>query len=302
MVDEASMSPEFGKSFEGQFNNKHSYESLGGVIEATFLKPENPKTDIPVVIAPGWSEGQLVLRQTAEQLYKAGRPVIILDHPRLGGKVIPREDYTTEELRKALTMQEIVRQEKIEKVDILAHSEGAINGAIFASLEPGKVRNMILVNPAGLIGKNTFPGLFGRFIMKNAQNIVGAIKDTSTTKQVSTGLMEGGKYMVKNPVRAIKEVSEIFQTQIDEALLELHKSGIGIVIIHGADDPGFPMDRMQKIVKADTQPDGFVDGFLSVKGGHDELYIRPEKYTNAAEEMLSKLEAKQSLQQAQPNP
>lgn len=295
MADEASLSFEFGNSFEAQFNHKQTYESLGGTIESIFLKPEKPKSDVPVVIASGWSEGSLVLKQTAEQLYNAGRQVIILDHPRRGGEVIPHQDHTTEELRKALTIKEVVKQQNIHQVDILAHSEGAINAAIFASLEPGKVRNMVLVNPAGLIGKDTLPGMFGRFMAKNVQNIIGAIKDTSAAGAVGTGLIEGVKYMAQNPARAIKEVSEISQAQIDETLQDLHRLGVGIIVIHGADDPGFPMDRMQKIVKADTN-DGFVDGFLSVKGGHDELYIHPEKYTKAAEKMLSALEKKQSSQ------
>jgi hypothetical protein len=54
------------------------------------------------------------------------------------------------------------------------------------------------------------------------------------------------------------------------------------------------MERMQKVVKSNKQPDGFVDGFLSVQGGHDELYIHPEKYTGAAEKMLTAMEQKQT--------
>jgi pimeloyl-ACP methyl ester carboxylesterase len=123
------------------------------------VTPDNPKTNVPVVLAPGWSENRKVLQACAAELYAAGRPVIALDHPRRGGTVEPKEEYPIDELRKALTIREIIKQEGIEKVDILAHSEGAINGAMAASLEPETVRNMVLVNPAGLIGKDTLPRL-----------------------------------------------------------------------------------------------------------------------------------------------
>jgi pimeloyl-ACP methyl ester carboxylesterase len=282
-------------SFEGQFQqNVRRYESLGGIIEAVTLKPENPKTEVPVVIAPGWSENKKVLKDTAAELFAAGRPVILLDHPRRGGKVDPREEYPVDELRKALTIKEITKQDNIDQIDIIAHSEGAINGAIAASLDPDRVRNMILVNPAGLIGKDTIPRLVGRFVKKNIQNFMSSLPEKSARKAFRTGQVEGGKYIASNPARGYQEVKAISQSEIDDMLKDLHDEGIGIVVVHGVDDPGFPMDRMQKIVKSDAQPDGFVDGFLSVRGGHDELYIHPEKYTGAAEKMLSALENKQS--------
>jgi pimeloyl-ACP methyl ester carboxylesterase len=292
------VSPEQGtpsREFEAKFQQGiRRYESLGGVIEAVVVKPNNPKTDVPVVLAPGWSENRKVLKDCAAELYAAGRPVIALDHPRRGGTVEPREAYPIDELRKALTIQEIIKQEDMAKVDIVAHSEGAINGAIAASLEPEKVRNLVLVNPAGLIGKDTLPRLVGRFAMKNVQNFVNNIADADARRAVMTGQTEGAKYIAQNPLRAYQEVRAISQSEIDEMLQGLHGKGLGILVIHGVDDPGFPMERMQKVVKSDKQPDGFVDGFLSVQGGHDELYIHPEKYTGAAEKMLTAMEQKQT--------
>jgi hypothetical protein len=41
------------------------------------------------------------------------------------------------------------------------------------------------------------------------------------------------------------------------------------------------MDRMQENVKAD-----FIDGFLSVRGGHMQIQVHPELYMSAAEKML----------------
>jgi hypothetical protein len=48
------------------------------------------------------------------------------------------------------------------------------------------------------------------------------------------------------------------------------------------------------VITSENKLDGFVDGFLSVKGGHDDLYLHPEQYTGAAEKMLAALEQKQA--------
>lgn len=284
-----------GASFEEKFQQGiRQYESLGGIIDAVMVTPDNPKTDVPVVLAPGWSENIKVLKACVEQLHDAGRPVIALDHPRRGGTVKTQADYPIDELRKALTIREIIKQEGIPQIDIVAHSEGAINGAIAASLEPKSVRHMVLVNPAGLTGKDTIPKLVGRFAKKNWQNFVWNMTDKDARRTVVRGQTEGAKYIAQNPRRAYQEVRAISQSEIQGMLHDLHDEGIGIAVIHGVDDAGFPMDRMQKVVKSEARSDGFVDGFLSVKGGHDDLYIHPNKYTGAAEKMLTALEKKQA--------
>jgi len=55
---------------------------LGGPIETIRVTPDNPKTDIPVLLAFGWPEGSKVLKQAAAELFAAGRLVIVLDHTR----------------------------------------------------------------------------------------------------------------------------------------------------------------------------------------------------------------------------
>ena len=156
---------------------------------------------------------------------------------------------------------------------------------------------MVLVNPAGLMGEDRLPNVLGRFILKNAWNVLSYLREKGASEQVQTGLVEGGKYVAQNPVRAITEVSQVASARIEDLLLDLHSQGIGIVIIHGVQDMGFPMDRIQKTVVSDTEPFGFVDGFLSVQGGHDELYIHPEQYAGAAEQMFSALEKKKKKRQ-----
>ena len=47
------------------------------------------------------------------------------------------------------------------------------------------------------------------------------------------------------------------------------------------------IDKMQKIVKSTGVEGGFVDGFLSVKGGHLQIQIHPEIFMPEIEKMIS---------------
>ncbi|OGD53779.1 hypothetical protein A3J78_02525 [Candidatus Beckwithbacteria bacterium RBG_13_35_6] len=256
------------------------------VIEVSLTQP---KADIPVVIAPGWSEPPDVFDSLQSVMAERGRRSFSFDHPRLGGKVEPRLGYSTPELRKALALLDLVEHTGSDKVDIVAHSEGAVYAVIAASLKPEKFRNMILVGPGGMIGKDTLTALLGRFTKKVARNLLQGIKDPSTTKTIIHAHIGAGKYIATNPVRALSEAVAISKSNIGEMLPQLRSRGVGIVIIHHAGDEAFPMQRIQQV----AQPKQ-MDGILAVTGLHDDLYIHPEKYAAAAEEMLSVLERKQS--------
>jgi pimeloyl-ACP methyl ester carboxylesterase len=156
-----------GAPFEDKFQQAiRMYQSPWGIIYAAIVRPADPKSQIPVVLAQGWSENMKVLKESIKQLYAANRIVIALDHPRRGGAIDVHPSYPIEELRKALTIHEIIQQQDILLVDFIAHSEGAINSAIAAFLEPKRVRNIILVDPAGLAGKDVAPLFVGRFAKK----------------------------------------------------------------------------------------------------------------------------------------
>ena len=75
--------------------------------------------------------------------------------------------------------------------------------------------------------------------------------------------------------------------KITELLVKLKNRGIGISIIHEVDDLTFPMDRVQKNAKSEQ-----LDRFYSVKGGHNELYLNPEKYMTLVEYAFTSLENK----------
>ncbi len=293
-------------SFEKQFSLVENYKVAGGMAEVVDIHPDTPKSTVPVLIAPAWACTTETYKPAIGTLVGLGRRVVAFNHPRRGDNMSTTQrptgkNYPTEQLRKALNIIGIMEQKGIKKTDVIAHSEGAVNTVIAATLYPQKFRDIVLFGPAGLIGKDTFIRLLSGFssqvkrpesLLETSGNdkVIGYkdIPVTETEKWVTTtSLKEAVKYFAANPVRAIREGIDLANSQIHEMLYELHDKGIGIVVISSIDDPAFPMERMQQIVKT-----GMLDGFLCVRGGHGQLGSHPELYVGAAEGMLAALEAK----------
>ena len=297
------------KTFEEQFAKREYFEVAGGTAEVVDITPEKIKDETPILLAPSWACNLEVYKRAMETLSERERRVISLDHPRRGGEMDKRvsketaDQYPREELRKALNILDVMEQKGIPQVDAIAHSEGAINVTIAAILHPEKFRNIVYYAPAGLIGKDTFTRLMGGFLKQGERPATFAdVPVTDGEKETAAAALASVKsYVAANPLRAVKEVLEISQSQIHDMIRYLHEQGIGIVVASGVDDPVFPMRKMQKIAKLDS-----IDGFLSMRGGHGGLGDLPEEFMGKVEDMLTALEqqrehaageAKQDLRQ-----
>ena len=284
---------------------REQFEVAGGVADVVDIKPEKIKTDVPVLFAPAWGCTIEVYKPTLKELSEHERRVISLDHPRVGGDFDAAKEaegiddyidkYPQEELRKALNILNVLDQKCIEKVDVITHSEAAINTAIAALLHPEKFRNIVFFAPAGMIGEDKFTRLLQGFAAqsKPAESTKDLPMNEAQKHVASVVTPEVLKYLAKNPIRALNETRDIAKTQIHEIIRYLHDKGIGIVVMAAVDDPVFPMNDMQKIAKMDM-----LDGFLSVKGGHGGIGERPEMFMNAAEQMLTALEKTQQKNEA----
>lgn len=264
--------------FEKQFAFVERYDVAGGTAEVVDIHPPSLKSVVPVLIAPAWACTTETYKPAIGILVGLGRRVVALNHPRFGGNMSATQretdkNYPTEQLRKAFNIIGVLEQKGIEKTDVIAHSEGAVNIAIAATLHPQKFRNIVFFGPGGLIGHDSFIRLVKGFVNQ---------------KEVTPiAVREAIKYFARNPLRAIKEGADLARSQIHDLLPDLRDKGIGIVVISGKDDPAFPMERIQQTVKTNM-----VDGFLSISGGHGGIGDQPELYMVAVESMLTALEAK----------
>jgi len=271
----------------------------GGVMEVIDVKPERPKTEVPIFLLGGWGTTVEVYKDNIVNLAERGRRILAVNAPH-GIESANIQESATErgqeihdiELRKVAALLKSLDEKGIEQTDIIAHSEGAIYGALAALLRPDKFRNMVLVDPAGMVGEDSK----GRLVKDAALDIAiqnARIYTKLLTKegfkafnQSSTAAKAKMKVFASNPWHTVESIGVIAKTQIHEILKTLKELGIKISIVHGVDDKFFPMQKVQQQTTTEM-----VDGFYSVKGTHNQLYLHPEQYTFLVDTALDALEA-----------
>jgi len=294
-------SPNTTDPYEEQFEHPEVIEAGDSQVEIVDLNPEEPKTETPLLVVPGWASSANVHKENAKIFAEHGRRTIAMTAPH--GVDVKEDEYDNEEeeniplaeLRKAQSVIDVINAKGLEKVDIVTHSEGALFVTAAALDNPGKFRNIVYYAPAGLIGDDNFFSLakrFGANILQQARE-----KKEEQEEVIHTALMTAVKAIIDDPKKSLDEVKAIAEMQIQNDLKKLKESGVGIVIMHPADDKVFPMERMQKMVD-----DNMVDGFVSVgdpqktgeiPDGHNSWFLDPETFSPAVDSILDSMEAKQ---------
>src|SRR4030042_3032185 len=271
-------------TFKLQFSRKNEMYSRCGNVKFCEIAPNELADTVPVVLAAGWAETPNTHMGTLETIFSEERRGISLEYPRKGGTQLENK-YPEVELKKAEALLAVIEDRDIDKVDVIAHSEGAINAIIAAQLRPDKFRNIVFVEPAGLIGNDNLLKLASRFTLMLSKEGIRLAGGSGSRKVRLQAAREAVKYFSANPVRACREAKAISAADIYEMLESLEKVGIKVSVIHGVDDTVFPM---KKLLDTARQKDGIPTiGFYSVKGDHREISVHPEKYTALAINALS---------------
>ena len=272
--------------FEQQFAKKEVIQTSAGPTEIVDIRPVFQKDTVPILFAPGWGDTQQSYKESLEIIHYGKRRVLSVSHPR-GAKNITGKDpvYPMAEIRRMQSLIGVISQKNLEKVDVIAHSQGAIDTIIAATLHPEKFRNIVLVNPGGLIGQDKFHKLVGRMLVSAVHDITQAMRNPYERSPLTNASKEIAKYFSKNPKRAIEEINAIAKSDILEMIKNLHDGGIGIAIVQGEDDPIFPISRIGEVLKDSKDS---IDGFYSFKGGHNKI-ITEARFTNSALNALDDL-------------
>lgn len=263
------------------------------------IAPSELKTEVPTLIMPGFSATPEALKDSILRTAEAGRRVVSAYAPH--GVKTEREvaDLPEAETRKLEMMLQLIEAKGFDKVSVIANSEASIYVAAAAALYPEKFSHIVLIEPAGLIGEDSFFRLIKRVLadIKEEKAHDADKQRVAYPSPKSVGI----KSVLSNITASIKEVRAIAQSDIVSALEKIHESGIGISIIHAVDDKVFPMNRVQQKMEekmrqriehlGDLAETGIIDGFYSVTGTHNSIYAY-EPYGRIAEEALSALEEK----------
>ena len=273
------------QTLEQQFRARERIELPGGEIEIVDIKPDKQKTNVPVILGLGWGGEPEAYKNNILALAESGRRTIAVD--AIHGIDKDKGDLPDVELRKVAALIQTLDDKDIGKVDAVGYSEGGIYVTLAAMLYPEKFRNLVLVNPGGMIGKDKEVRLTAGFLKDLVKHFIDSVGDKEFLKRFTAFYGGMAKSAAKDIVRAVQEISAISDSQIQDFLENIKEQGIGISIIHTVDDNAFPMDKMQKTIKPKH-----VDGFYSIQGAHGDFVIQAEKYTHIVDQALDALENK----------
>ncbi len=282
----------YNNLLNSQFDSPEYFKIENQHIEVIDLWPPKIKTMVPLVMVPGWATATEVLRENAIALALLGRRIILPNSPH-GLDIKPKKyvNYPLAELRKTAAILQAIEHKNLDQVDAVGHSEAGIFLTIAAIENSNKFRNLVLISPAGLIGKDKLPRLAAGFSHDIAgQTIRAFLQEPSRLGKIGTAYWEAMKIIIQDPQKTWQEIMAMVNYQITDLLLELKQQGHGISIIHTTHDKTFPMKLIQKMVKSNM-----VDGLISIEGSHNELYLKPQSITYWVDNLLDTMEKRSTI-------
>jgi pimeloyl-ACP methyl ester carboxylesterase len=282
-------SKKFDPKLVGQFDSPAVITVSKQEIRVVDIAPDILKNDIPVIFAPGFSAVAWSLKDPILSVAEQGRRVIsyyaahgVPTNRNLGGLPVGQ-------MRKLEVLLAIVEQKKLAKVNIIANSEAAVYATVFANLYPEKVGSVVLITPAGLMGKDSIFAMIYRFILDMLEDRrlkSRPLPNGFAPTEFSVSL-ESGIAAIRADLKAsLYEVRGMAKFDLAKNISEATNKGVKFAIIHSEQDRLFPLARIKK-----NLPDGLVSIFEVVWGTHNAVY-NYKPYGQIAERTLSLLEAK----------
>jgi pimeloyl-ACP methyl ester carboxylesterase len=251
------------------------------------ITPADQTDPVPLVVAPGWGQTERSLIVPLRVFARRGRRVLTLTRPGRGAAIRGETDLPTEPVRKMQALIGGLSRLGIDRVDLVAHSEGALTAMLAAALYPRRVRGLVLLDPAGLIADDRYHHLAGRFLMMQAQCVAEGVRHPALLPglvQATVGLLS---FVATHPTRALGQLRALATWDAVDALRVAVDAGVGVIVIEGVDNQIFPLVRRGALVR-DGRP--LLDGYYSVRGGHA-TFLGDPRHAEAVVDALALLRA-----------
>jgi pimeloyl-ACP methyl ester carboxylesterase len=262
----------------------------GGVAVGVEILPRARRDPVPLVFLPGWGQTARTYALPLRTFAARGRYVVSMFQPARGRPIVGQSDLPPEEVRKAQGVIGVLARLRQERVDLVAHSEGALAAVIATALYPQRVRNLVLVDPAGLIVRDRWYRLAGRFGQMIVQCTLEAATNADERRALVWAMLNPTVYALTHPLRALAQIGALTRWHSLDLLRGLRDSEVGVVMITGVDNRVFPIDQAGPLVHEGVS---LVDGFHAVRGGHAKL-LGDARYAAAVLDAIDRLNARRT--------
>jgi pimeloyl-ACP methyl ester carboxylesterase len=248
-------------NFERQFNTRAEIDVGAPSFDTASVcdvRPERWSGELPILFVTGFKSTITDYQVAIEQLYHKGQRVISIDYPQDNGPlemsdekapfVRDHSEYPEGNLRKAATLLKVLDRKGIAKVDIIAHSAGAVDAGLAALLQPNKIRSITFFCPAGFVNTGYHETLANR--IKQARDLSGRFLDyyssQSHTPWWKTIFKEGS-------LQALADGLGILKANIHTLIEQLHQAGVELYVLIGENDPIFKADEVAQALQEDVR-------------------------------------------------
>ena len=207
--------------------------------------PDHPVGYIFVV--PGFAESLQQTKPIVEALAVKNLAAYTYSQPRLRNKEDGVLVHPLERQGKVALMALNELLPGHSKVTAVAHSLGTATILKAVQLNPERFDTLILMQPVGLAGQQSFIDLFMRGLRKNRNNY-SSVKDTSSLhdhKTVAKAQFGSVITIAKQPLLAIREATAIGSYSTSKDVKSVISSGIKVHLVISKFDEYFDYSNMQ---------------------------------------------------------
>ena len=237
--------------------------------------PEEQKFLIPVIICPGWVEVPISWSKHIDRLVELGYRVIAFDAPH--GLPIPTQPgpwgYILGALfierQKMATLIAIMNAMNIKRADLIGRSEGAMWALLTAHHHSERVRNIVLQNPAGLIGQDWIIPFLIRWRRDMRQTALNEENDPAPYAPVPAWTVWAQSYL-----RTAREVIALMFANSRRQLCEARVNGHKVALITTDHDRLFPVELIRR------HTEGLMNTYSELRGSHTSFFCRPAEFAD----------------------
>jgi pimeloyl-ACP methyl ester carboxylesterase len=248
-------------------------EVSGLTVRATIERPFDER-GLPVILAPGWSEGQAALTGLRHALATLGRPAITLEPPRnFGGHLLDAGNQRSRNIHAIIKKLQL--EYGYDLFDIVAHSMGGIDTVGAAKVDGDKMNHIILAGSAGLIEDDTPIAILARLTESIAREEMKHLLSIDEFKMAAHGLWN----VSSNLLRSVSEGMHASTTDIRGEISALGQDGLAVTRMQFASDGVFPLDRVEESMSGHNHHNRHI--FHLPHAGHNATAHHPQEVAAA---------------------
>lgn len=240
------------EEFDRQLAELKNIEIDGKEIQFVEASPKDPINESVVVVVGGYGAWSDPYVDELFELAKSGRKVLFLS-PDLGIKPHENDAEYFDKFKvpksigsMAAAVREVLNAKGIEHADFVGHSRGAAVLTSLAASHPELAERLVLINPPGLIGKDSPINLAARKFKEGSRRRLSGFFSSQTQEEIRR-LGELPTVQTKAPWQDMARVNLVpLLRDLKERGKESEKPRPEVFLLHAQGDVLFPAKRIEK--------------------------------------------------------